>query len=472
MEYGFEIVKARIYVNKCAKTLTAIQKETGADVLINGGLYDMKYKDRPNLWLRVDGQTLHTDNDGYWCYGWDVSDFRMIHSQDIETVQNAICCTSLVKDSKKTILKYDSGQGGVRGRSAVGTLPDGRIVIFCSKDGTSLAMTPEKMQEYCLEHGWKDAIMLDSGGSSQCITPDGEIASTRKVHNVLCFWLKTDTTEGEDSMTETEVRNKVVNTAKKYLGCNEGDGSHKQIIDTYNAHKPLVRGYSVKYTDEWCATFVSMVSILCGYNDIMPTECSCTQMIELYKKLGRWQESDSYTPKPGDIIMYDWNDSGVGDNKGAPDHVGIVAAINGTNLTIIEGNKNESVAYRAMSVNGKFIRGYCVPEYSKKVNQYTLKRFVMDVQSVTGSKVDGIAGNETLSNTLTVSAVLNRKHPVVYCIQRRLKALGYTQVGTVDGVAGGKFTAAVKAFQKDNGCVADGEVTARAKTWKKLLGMA
>lgn len=108
---------------------------------------------------------------------------------------------------------------------------------------------------------------------------------------------------------------------------------------------------------------------------------------------------------------------------------------------------------------------------TQKTSGYTLKEFVRDIQSATGSKQDGIAGPETLSNTLTVSAILNRKHPTVYYIQRRLKALGYTEVGAIDGVAGGKFTAAVKHFQKDNGCVADGEITAREKTWKKLLGL-
>ena len=52
-------------------------------------------------------------------------------------------------------------------------MPDGKMVIFCSKDGTKDAMTPAMLQKYCLDNGWKDAIMLDSGGSSQCITPEG-----------------------------------------------------------------------------------------------------------------------------------------------------------------------------------------------------------------------------------------------------------------------------------------------------------
>lgn len=103
---------------------------------------------------------------------------------------------------------------------------------------------------------------------------------------------------------------------------------------------------------------------------------------------------------------------------------------------------------------------------------YSMKEFVEDIQRTMGAKVDGIAGPETLSKTITLSAILNRKHPLVYYVQRRLLALGYTEVGKVDGIAGGRFTEAVKHFQKDNGCTADGEITARYMTWKKLLGLA
>ncbi len=106
-----------------------------------------------------------------------------------------------------------------------------------------------------------------------------------------------------------------------------------------------------------------------------------------------------------------------------------------------------------------------------KEEAYTLEQFVRDVQSACGATVDGIAGPETIGNTITVSTRINRLHPVVVFVQKRLAALGYTQVGKADGVAGTKFTAAVQAFQEDNQCVADGEITARNKTWRKLLGM-
>ncbi|MBQ3529371.1 MAG: peptidoglycan-binding protein [Oscillospiraceae bacterium] len=102
---------------------------------------------------------------------------------------------------------------------------------------------------------------------------------------------------------------------------------------------------------------------------------------------------------------------------------------------------------------------------------YTLAQFVREVQAATGSAVDGIPGPETLGNTVTVSTRVNRAHPVVKAVQKRLYALGYTQVGEADGVAGAKFREAVIAFQTDNGCAADGEITARNKTWRKLLEM-
>lgn len=101
----------------------------------------------------------------------------------------------------------------------------------------------------------------------------------------------------------------------------------------------------------------------------------------------------------------------------------------------------------------------------------TKEDFVRQVQAAIGAAVDGIPGPETLSKTPTVSAVVNSRHKVVTPLQKRLYALGYTQVGEADGIAGPKFTDAVKAFQKDNGCVSDGEITARNLTWKKLLGM-
>ena len=102
---------------------------------------------------------------------------------------------------------------------------------------------------------------------------------------------------------------------------------------------------------------------------------------------------------------------------------------------------------------------------------YTQEQFVRDVQAAIGAKVDGIPGPETISKTPTISAQKNRTHAVVEPVQKWLYALGYTDVGEADGIAGPKFTAALTAFQEDNECWADGEATAQNKTWRCLLGM-
>lgn len=101
---------------------------------------------------------------------------------------------------------------------------------------------------------------------------------------------------------------------------------------------------------------------------------------------------------------------------------------------------------------------------------YTKQQFIKDVQSAIGAKIDGIAGNETLTKTITVSKTKNSRHKVVKPIQKYLNALGYS-CGNADGIAGTKFDVVIKAYQKANGCTVDGEITARKKTWQKLLGM-
>lgn len=170
-------------------------------------------------------------------------------------------------------------------------------------------------------------------------------------------------------MTEKELRQKVVATAESYVGCKEADGSHRKIIDLYNSHKPLARGYAVKYTDAWCSTFASAVAIACGLTDIIPTECGCEKHIQLFKALGAWVENDAYVPKLGDYIFYDWQDGenyATTDNTGAADHVGIVTGISGNTITVTEGNMSDAVGHRKLKVNGRYIRGFGTPNYAAK----------------------------------------------------------------------------------------------------------
>lgn len=158
-----------------------------------------------------------------------------------------------------------------------------------------------------------------------------------------------------------KTRKAIVDLALSLVGLNEKDGSFKTIIDIYNKN---VDGYHLKYTDAWCAAFISALAISLGYTDIIPVECSCERMIEKAKKMGIWVEDDAYVPQIADIIMYDWQDKGIGDCTGRADHVGIVTSIKSGKMTVVEGNKAEKVDTRHISCNAKYIRGYITPNYT------------------------------------------------------------------------------------------------------------
>ena len=173
-------------------------------------------------------------------------------------------------------------------------------------------------------------------------------------------------------MTELELRSKVVAVMRGWLGWSEANGKFKAIIDLYNTQKPLPRGYAVQYDDEWCATTVTAAGMAAGLHDIILGECSCSKMIELYRAIGRWEENDAYRPELGDIIMYHWKDGkdyATTDCTKPPNHVGFVAEVVGNTIKIIEGNKGEAVAYRTAQVNGRYIRGYCLPDYASKAGE-------------------------------------------------------------------------------------------------------
>ena len=174
-----------IYVNSARKTAAQIQRELGCDVLINGGLFDGNFK--PCCWLKADGKLLHSEAWGDFGYGWDSATLVMDSTMSIAKYRNFISCVALMKDGVNLKLSYPAALGGKRGRSAIGVRPDGIAVVYCVKDGAEAA-TPENLQSIMRGYGCVSALMLDGGGSSQCIMPDGKISSSRIVQNFIAIW--------------------------------------------------------------------------------------------------------------------------------------------------------------------------------------------------------------------------------------------------------------------------------------------
>lgn len=205
----------------------------------------------------------------------------------------------------------------------------------------------------------------------------------------------------------------------------KGEDGHKWVVSTYNSISPRPRGYKLQNSDPWCAATVSAVLHACGDDSI--AECYCPSMIIKAKNAGIWMEKDSYIPKPGDVIMYDWQDSGAGDGVGVADHTGIVIKCDGNTITVREGNKNHSVGDRQIKVNGKYIRGFITPVFEEEDEDMGMP------QIKKGDKGKAVAIWQLIADA----------HP--------------------DGIFEDNTLEATKIFQKNHGLTADGIVG--PKTW-------
>lgn len=169
--------------------------------------------------------------------------------------------------------------------------------------------------------------------------------------------------------------------ALDFVGTKQGDKRHKQIINGYNnGIKPLPRGYRVKYTDSWCATFVSYVMLMCGCIN-PPYECSCYYM----NKLATANKQIVKTPKVNDLIIYDWK------NTGTLDHVGIIINVNGDTLTVVEGNKSKQVGVRTINKTSNEIECFIRVKQNEttKIATSTTK----DLTTIAKEVINGKYGN-------------------------------------------------------------------------------
>lgn len=275
-------------------------------------------------------------------------------------------------------------------------------------------------------------------------------------------------------MTEQDLRGIVVAQAKGWLGRKEADGSHREIIDVYNSIRPLPRAYRMTYSDPWCAAFVSAVAQATNMTSIIFPECACDPMIQLYKAAGRWVEDDAYIPKPGDVIFYDWQDNGFGDNVGSSDHVGLVIDCSGKIINIIEGNCSNRVMYTSRQVNGQYIRGYGIPDYAAAADSVE-DEVIYDDQPSKPVEDEPEQDDPPSEYSVTLPRLeIGDKWGYVYAAQTLLIARGYDcgnkplfGVEKADGEFGRTTERSVGFFQSKHGLEVDGIIG--GATWAALL---
>ena len=116
---------------------------------------------------------------------------------------------------------------------------------------------------------------------------------------------------------------------------------------------------------DWCACFVSWCANECGYIDagVIPKFAGCSNGVQWFKDRGLWQDN-SYEPRPGDIIFFDWDNKGSsGPQDGLPDHVGIVENVENGIVYTVEGNSGDSCRERGYPIGHYEICGYGTPSY-------------------------------------------------------------------------------------------------------------
>lgn len=311
------IRKVGVVVTDCKRTLAQVKSDTGADYLLNGTLYNLT-TGAVNCHLRVDGKVLAKPNYTVRGYAWESGeDFSMTVLPCNKP--NYIACTPLIINGEKQKLIYSPGQGGVRGRTAIGVKGD-RLALYCTKDGTGSARSPEQLRDDLYFAGWESAVMLDGGTSSQC-NLNGQIVQSldnqgnaRNVQHWICVWLNHP--EPDNDLK----RRKVLETAAGEIGTKESpEGTN---LNKYGAWYGL-NGYA------WCMMFVQWVFAQAGLSLPIKT-ASCTELANWARNHKQWITKDF---EPGDILFMHW-----GKNQTATEHVGVVEKVCGTYVVTVEGN--------------------------------------------------------------------------------------------------------------------------------------
>lgn len=161
--------------------------------------------------------------------------------------------------------------------------------------------------------------------------------------------------------TESEARK----LFKSWNGLKEGAAVDKKIISAWNKRQ----GRSVKSkTTPWCAIAVASCLIQSGVSTgtSKGSACisaGCTQQMNYYKSKKRWK-SKTTKPQPGWIVYYNFKGG-----TSTATHCGMVTSTDYKKkgfMYVIEGNKNDKVAYRHCRYGKnvyKYILGYGVPYY-------------------------------------------------------------------------------------------------------------
>ena len=165
----------------------------------------------------------------------------------------------------------------------------------------------------------------------------------------------------ETSVDEAVLRNGIAQAALSWLGTTEGSPQHAEIVAIFNSISPNA---PISTASSWCAAFASVCAYQAGVDSLIFVNAKCGNQIGWFNGQGEFVYGNTYMPKVGDFVYYDWDPS---KGNGA-DHVGIVVAVGNGTYTVVEGNKDghgqpDYVGTRDLTVGSSLVYGFGLPNY-------------------------------------------------------------------------------------------------------------
>lgn len=284
-------------------------------------------------------------------------------------------------------------------------------------------------------------------------------------------------------------RTDFVSVARSQVRVKETGVNNVKYNTWYYGHE--VNGAQGTSQYAWCVTFECWCANQVGILNTLIPKCNNVGVLrDWYKARGLYHARDTYTPKSGDLVIFQ-NAS----------HTGIVQKVEGNRLYTIEGNSKDQVSLNGYPLTSYYIAGYCQVKFndssSTSVNtgnttissiQKTLnsrygtslvidgtygsntkKALVRGLQKElnkqcnAGLKIDGVFGANTKAKCPTIKAT--SRGNISWLIQAKLICLDYSL--SLDGVYGQKTKKVIEQFQKSHGLNADG--VCGKNTFEKLF---
>lgn len=326
-----KIEKIGIYINKDKKKIEQIKEETGADYIINGWIYNLDWTPCPLV--KADGvwqsQKPYTD----WGYSWTTNDIVMTPDDRGQNYLSGICFANPVEGSNVK-MNVQPAMAGSRQRTAIGVVNGKYLALYCTQENK----TVEQVKQEMLNSGCNTGIILDGGGSTQCIF-DGicTLKSSRIVQHLIYVKMK-------------DMGKILADTARKEIGVGEPAGDDKYIAWFNNKFKT---NYS--YDTHWGTIFVCWCVDQAGIGfDTIPASVSSTDMMTMMKEDGIFKPKDGYSPVVGDIVFFNWSGK-----TNIANNVGVVCSVDANNVDVVRGNdENNAVGMEKYGKNDSKIIGY------------------------------------------------------------------------------------------------------------------